>query len=118
MKNVLLAVFLMICVMGCAPQSEVEDSAASDKHAAETVYIEDFEGEEEGKLEIPPEGALPLSEILVNLEVGNHTSIVEVEFEDGVWDIDYVVGGEAYEILVDPMTGEALDEETEKPDDH
>ncbi|HSO23091.1 MAG TPA: PepSY domain-containing protein [Chondromyces sp.] len=104
LKNVLVVLMAACWVVGCAhnPQNEAMSSEPP---------------EAEGEVEVPPEGALPLSEIIASLEVGAHVAIVEVEFEDGAWEIEYVVGDEVHEIHVDPMTGEALDEEADEPDE-
>ncbi len=117
MKEMLLVAFLIVSVAACVPQSEVPDSTPSGNETEDVVYTEDFEGgevEEGEELEVPPEGSLPLSGIIASLEIGDHTAITEVEFEDGVWEIEYVVGGEEYEIRVDPMTGEPLPDEEEE----
>ena len=72
----------------------------------------------EKELELPPVGALPKSEILAKLEALGYTQIVETEFEDGVWEVEYVVDSEERELLVDPMTGEILPaEDEEEPDE-
>ena len=71
-------------------------------------------------VEIPPENALPLSEIVALVESMGYTTIVEAEFEDGAWEIEYVSQDEERKILVDPVTGEVLtilpDESPEESD--
>ena len=59
---------------------------------------------------MPPEGALPLSEILARLEAAGHVPIVEIELEDGMWEVEFVVDGEEQELKVDPLTGEIIDD--------
>ena len=81
------------------------------------AVVEEIESEEEEVSEIPPEGALPLSVILAKLEGMGYAPIVEAEFEEGAWEVEYVVDGEERELHVDPMTGEILPEQTEEPDD-
>ena len=106
MKTLILALLLAV-LSGCGaavPDSEAPDEA--DVAAAETE-----------ELEIPPEGAIPLSEIIASMEIAGHTWITEVEFEDGVWEVEFVVGDEEYELEIDPMTGEPLSDEPEKSDD-
>ena len=112
--SVLLLAFLVACAM---PASEGEDPGATEDAALETAEADDpeTEGEEEGEgVEVPPEGALPLSVLASRLEAKEYTPIIEAEFEDGVWEIEYVVDDEAQELLVDPMTGEILPEGSEE----
>jgi hypothetical protein len=72
---------------------------------------------EEDVLEIPPEGSLLLSEIVASIEVAAHNTIIGAEFEGGVWEVEFVVGGEEFELKIDPMTGEAISDEPERADD-
>jgi hypothetical protein len=117
MKIPMLVLLLAVLVACGGGVPEGRDSVQTDA-PMEPAEVDDLEGEEEGQvLEVPPEGSLPLSQVLAKLEIAGHTFITEVEFEDGVWEIEYVVGGEEYEILVDPMTGEALADETEETED-
>lgn len=114
-KNLLVVLMAVCWIVSCAHHAErgaMSPEAPEGEQAAQAAIPE----EDEGELEVPPEGALPLSEIIANLEVGAHVTIVEVEFEDGAWEIEYVVGDEVHELRVDPMTGEALDEEADEPE--
>ncbi len=57
----------------------------------------------------PPEGALPLSQVLATLEAGGDVaSFDEVDWDDdGHWEIDYIDAvGSKVELRADPMTGE------------
>lgn len=104
-KNMLLAVFVIVlCVLGCAPKAE---HGASTEGGGEALYAEDFEDGNEVP-EVPPVGSLPLSEIIASVEVVSHHTITEVEFEGGVWEIEFVMNGEVYEVQVDPLTGETV----------
>lgn len=116
--RILLSVLLLALLVGCgAPAPTGEEATVTDIESIETEDLE-VEGEdEEEELEVPPEGALPMSEILARLEALGHTRIVETEFEDGVWEVEYVVDGEEHELLVDPMTGEVLPEEDEEAEE-
>lgn len=100
-KNVLFGVLLIVMAACCAP---------------DPAGVEGDLGEDE-KLEVPPEGSLPLSEIVASVEIADHTTITEVEFEDGVWKVEFVAGGNEYQLEIDPMTGEALSDEPEMNDD-
>ena len=64
--------------------------------------------ENEGPPESPPDGALPLSEIVSQLEQAGYDPIVEVEFEDGVWEVEAFKAGQFVEIELDPMSGVIL----------
>ena len=57
----------------------------------------------------PPENALPLSEVLANLEAqGEVAYFDEVEWDsDGYWEIEYYrADGAKVEIKIDPVSGE------------
>jgi uncharacterized membrane protein YkoI len=112
MLSVIVLAFLVACA---GPAPEGEDPEPTEVAVAETVDVE----EDDEVLETPPEGALPLSSILVTVEAMVDAPIVEVEFEDGVWEIECVTDGEEQEFHVDPMTGEVLpsmEEEEEEGD--
>jgi hypothetical protein len=116
LKNALVVLMVVGWVLGCAHHAE-QGAMPSEPLEAEQAFPAAALEEDEGEVEVPPEGALPLSEIIASLEVGAHVAIVEVEFEDGAWEIEYVVGDEVHELRVDPMTGEALDEEADEPEE-
>ena len=111
LKNILLVVLALGVVSACAPQ-RTEDAAGKSE---DLVSAEDFEGEE---IELPPAGALPLSEIIASVEVPAHNAITEVKFEDGVWEIEFYVAGKSFTLHIDPMTGDPLDEAPEETSDH
>lgn len=115
MKEIVFVIVLIFTVACAAPTPEGDATGEADVATAELEEGEELEEEEE--LEIPPEGSIPLSEIIANLEINGHTWITEVEFEDGVWEIEFVSGDEKYELEIDPMTGEALSDEPTRPDD-
>lgn len=57
----------------------------------------------------PPEGALPLSQILATLEASADIRwIDEVDWDsDGYWEVEYhTTDGREVEVQLDPMTGE------------
>jgi hypothetical protein len=113
MRNLFLVILLAVLVACGAPAPEGEEPVTDDA-PMETATGDDHEGEEEEEaLEVPPEGALPLPEVIAKLEALGYTGIVETEFEDGVWEVEYVVDGEERELHVDPMTGEILPEDPE-----
>jgi uncharacterized membrane protein YkoI len=114
MKNVVLIISLA-ALLGCAPGGTVgEDETAPETTALETDAAGNLEADDE-PIELPPEGAKPLSEIIASMEVPGHLQIIEVEFEDGAWGIEYVMDGEEHELQIDPMTGESVPE-TEQDD--
>lgn len=115
LKNVLVVLMAVCWVIGCARPAEQEAMSSEPLETEQAVPA--AVPEEEGEIEVPPEGALPLSEIIASLEVGAHVTIVAAEFEDGAWEIGYVVGDEAHELRVDPMTGKALEEEADEPEE-
>jgi hypothetical protein len=108
MKNVLLVVCVAL-LLGCSGQApEGENSVTIDGDRPEAIFTENFEDGQETKLQLPPDNALPLSEIIERLETAGYTTIIDAEFEDGVWEIEHVVDGEEHELHVDPVTGEIL----------
>ena len=113
-----LSVLLLVLLVACgAPAPEGGDAEATDAEQAETAVLEVEWEDEDEELEVPPEGSLPKSEILAKLEAVGYTQIVETEFEDGAWEVEYVIDGEERELHVDPMTGEILPEEDEEAED-
>lgn len=57
----------------------------------------------------PPEGALPLSQVIAALEAADEVHwIDEVEWDDdGYWEVEYYTrDGRKVEVRLDPMTGE------------
>ena len=57
----------------------------------------------------PPEGAMPVSEIIRTIEDGGDVAYFdEIEWDsDGYWEIEYYrADGGKVEIMIDPMTGE------------
>ena len=61
--------------------------------------------------EVPDEGALPLSQVIAATEALDLGTIFEVEFEDGVWEIELLSGDEVVEIEVDPFTGAVIEDD-------
>lgn len=55
-----------------------------------------------------PADALKLSEVIQQLEQQGFHPVVDVEFDDGVWEIDAYRGKEKRELHVDPRTGKIL----------
>lgn len=59
--------------------------------------------------ELPPANAKPLSVIIKSVEDQGYKNISEVEFDDGVWEIEvHQAGGKEVEIHVDPVAGKIL----------
>lgn len=58
--------------------------------------------------DLPPADALKLSQIIEKLEQQGFHPIVDVEFDDGVWEIDAYRGKEKRELHLDPKTGNIL----------
>ena len=115
-KNVLFGVLLIVMVACGAPQSDRPDSSGTNVPTADKAGFEEIDIDDED-FDVPPENALLLSEILASIEVAGHNAITGVEFKDGVWEVEFVVGDEKFEIEIDPMTGEALSDEPERADD-
>jgi len=57
--------------------------------------------------ETPPANAKPLSEVIKALEDQGYRKITEVEFEDGVWEIEvHETDGKEIKLKVNPVSGE------------
>ncbi len=56
--------------------------------------------------EMPPAGAMSLLEIAQMLDSAGYGPILEIEFDDGVWEMEGYMDGEYVEIELDPMSGE------------
>lgn len=65
------------------------------------------------KHEVPPADGRPLWQIAEQLEQAGYTPILEVEFEDGKWEIEALA---PVELDVDPGTGEVLQSELDVDD--
>jgi hypothetical protein len=60
--------------------------------------------------ELPPVDAKPLSEIVRMLEEMGYAPVTEIEFENGVWEVEALHYGRIVEIAIDPVTGERVDD--------
>ena len=80
-----------------APTKPEAEEAAEEPEAAEEVRL--------------PENAKPLSEILNAVKAQGYDPVVEVELEEGTWEIDAFKGEERVEFQVDPVSGEIETEE-------
>jgi uncharacterized membrane protein YkoI len=58
----------------------------------------------------PPQRAKPLVEIIAKLEEQGFTPIVDVSFDDGVWEIEAYYEDVTMELDIDPQSGEILSE--------
>ena len=57
--------------------------------------------------EVPPANAKPLSEIIKAVEDKGLKTIAEVEFDDGVWNIEaHQADGKEVRLKADPVSGE------------
>lgn len=61
----------------------------------------------------PPGDARPLSEIVAGLERQGYGPIVEVEFEDGRWEVEAYREGRRFDLRVDPYSGAVISERLE-----
>lgn len=80
-----------------APTEPEAEEAAGEPEAAEEARL--------------PENAKPLSEILNAAKAQGYDPVVEVELEEGTWEIDAFKGEERVEFQVDPVSGEIETEE-------
>lgn len=52
---------------------------------------------------LPPDGAKPLSQIVKTFE-DHQYPIIEIEFEDGVWEVMWIKNGRKVKSYLDPLT--------------
>ncbi|MBX3635115.1 MAG: PepSY domain-containing protein [Rubrivivax sp.] len=62
----------------------------------------------------PPANARPLSAIVLELERLGYGPIVEIEFDDGRWEVEAYKDGRKRQLKVDPVDGRIL---SDRPDD-
>ena len=58
--------------------------------------------------EMPPNDAKPLSELVRALEEKGYSPFVDIEFEDGKWEIEVYKEGVKRELIVDPVSGKIV----------
>ena len=58
--------------------------------------------------EMPPQDAKPLSEIVLTLEKQKYNPIVEIEFEEGKWEVKAYKEGVKCKLEVDPISGKIV----------
>ena len=78
--------------------------------ACQKLYLSPGSGDETRRRsadseEIPPPNSKPLSTIVQAIEASGAGSITEVEFDDGVWEVDLRKDGRKTKLRIDPMTG-------------
>ena len=64
--------------------------------------------EREGVAFLPPEGALPASQIAAGVEAMELGRITELEFDDRRWEVDVRDGLRRAEFRIDPLSGAVL----------
>ena len=80
--------------------------------ACQKLYIQPRSGVEKRRRhthyeETPPPGAMKLSSIVYGLEAHRLGTITEIEFDDGVWEVELRRSGRKIKLYIDPMTGES-----------
>jgi hypothetical protein len=60
--------------------------------------------------DVPPPGALKASEVAASLEAQGFDPIVDMEFDDGRWEVKAFRDGRKRELRVDPMDARILSE--------
>jgi hypothetical protein len=66
--------------------------------------------------ERPPAGTKTLVEVVTGLEKQEYGPITEISFDDGVWEVETYKADVAYEISVDPESGDVLTEHRDDGD--
>lgn len=58
----------------------------------------------------------PLIDVVKSLEEADYAPITEISFDDGVWEVEAYKGDIAYELSIDPETGEVISEHRDNGD--
>jgi uncharacterized membrane protein YkoI len=66
--------------------------------------------------ERPPADGTPLFELLEILDEKGYGPVIEVSFDDGVWEVEVYKGDAALEVSVDPAKGEIISEHRDDGD--
>jgi uncharacterized membrane protein YkoI len=66
--------------------------------------------------ERPPADGMPLLEILSTLEDKGYGPVTEISFDDGVWEAEAYKDDLAFEVSIDPATGEVVSEHRDDGD--
>lgn len=66
--------------------------------------------------EKPPSESKPLVEIVAGLEKQGFAPIVEISFDDGVWEAEAYKDDTAFELSIDPSSGEVVAEHRDDGD--
>ena len=61
--------------------------------------------------EIPQHDAQPLSKIVRTLEEQGFSPIVEIEFDDNLWEVEAYKEGDKRELKVDPVSGRIISDQ-------
>lgn len=64
--------------------------------------------------EMPPIDAKPLSEIVRTLEEQGFSPFVEIEFEDGKWEVKVYKEGDKRKLKVDPVSAKIVSDRKDK----
>ena len=62
----------------------------------------------------PPAGALPLSSVLLKVEQAGFSPVVEVEFDEDLWEIEAYKDNRKRKLKVDPLNGQIT---SDRPDE-
>lgn len=66
--------------------------------------------------EKPPADGKKLTEVLASLNDKGYAPIVEISFDDGVWEAEAYKDDTAFEVALDPSTGEVVSEHRDNGD--
>jgi uncharacterized membrane protein YkoI len=68
------------------------------------------------RADVRPSESKPLAQIVSALEEQGFTPIVEVSFDDGVWEVEAFREDQALELSVDPVSGKVISEHRDDAD--
>ncbi len=68
-------------------------------------------------VEMPPQDAKPLSELVRTLEKQGYSSFVDIEFDDSQWEIKAYKEGVKRKLKVNPVSGEIVSDRQDQEDD-
>jgi hypothetical protein len=84
-----------------------------DAEACQKLYLDPLTGEEKRRRktdsdEIPPANSMPISTIIHSVEDRGLGAVTEVDFDDGVWEVELLKDGRKIKLAMDPMNGETM----------
>lgn len=101
--------------LGSIAEAEFDDGLWEAKvcgaAGCQKLYLDPRTGDEKRRRktdsdEIPPADSMPISTIIQSIEARGMGTVTEVDFDDGLWEVELRKDRQKIKLVVDPMTGE------------